>query len=51
MSSGISLEMSVDDIAAAKSLQKHVWRARSLSLSGVAEGTSSSMAKTGKSKP
>ncbi|MDG2286082.1 MAG: hypothetical protein P8N43_11195, partial [Alphaproteobacteria bacterium] len=43
----IGLEIEVAD---PKSPQKHVWRARIVLLSGACVGTSSIMAKTGKSK-
>ena len=57
MRSGISFELSAGDrqrlraiVADPKSPQKHVWRARIVLLSGACVGTSSIMAKTGKSK-
>ena len=57
MRPGISFTVSRTDrqrlraiIAAPKSLQKHVWRARIVQLSGKGRGTSAIMAETGKSK-
>jgi transposase len=57
MRSGITFTVSADDrqrlhaiVAAPTSPQKHVWRARIILLSGDGLGTSSIMAKTGKSR-